>query len=121
MKTILVVEDNPLVRELIVSCLAKLPAHVRAVNSAEDAIDAIRNDGKPDLILIDVVLPQRSGSDLIRHLRAQDLTRDVLAVAVTVLADENAESALRAEGFNDVIAKPFDPQQFTAQVARWIK
>ncbi|MCH7737095.1 MAG: response regulator, partial [Chloroflexi bacterium] len=80
MKTVLVVEDNPLVRELIVSCLAKLSARVRAVSSAEDAIEALRNDGKPDLILIDVVLPRRSGSDLIRHLRNQDLTRDVPAV-----------------------------------------
>ena len=42
-------------------------------------------------------------------------------VAVTVLADEQAAHRLRAAGFNDVIAKPIDPEHFAAQVARWLK
>jgi len=121
MKSVLVIEDNPLVRELIVSCLARIQANIRAVNSAEEALDTIRHDGRPDLILSDVVLPQRSGSDLVKHLRGNEMTRDIPVVAVTVLADPKDELRLRADGFSDVIAKPIDPALFTARVARWIK
>ena len=121
MKTALVVEDNPLVRELILSCLAGMDVGTRSAKSAEEAIDSIRQEGKPDLILCDVLLPQRSGTDFIRHLRAHAPTRRIPVVAVTVLADEQAAHRLRAAGFNDVIAKPIDPEHFAAQVARWLK
>jgi CheY-like chemotaxis protein len=94
---------------------------VRVAKSAEDAVESMRRDGRPDLVLSDVVLPQRSGTDLIQHLRANPSTRSMKVVAVTTLADANTARRLRVAGFTDVIAKPIDPVHFAAQVARWMK
>lgn len=121
MKTILVIEDNTLVRELIGSCLQNLRAKVRCVTSAEEGLDVIRGGERPDLVLTDVVLPKRSGAEFVQHLRAHPATRSLRVVAVTVLGDGNSAQRLRAAGFNDVIAKPIDPAQFATQVAKWLK
>ena len=121
MKTILVVEDNALVRELIRSCLQSLRANLRCVTSAEEALEAIRSGLKPDLVLTDIVLPQRSGSELVQHLRSHPGTQNLPVIAVTVSGDETAIPQLKDKGFTDVIPKPIDPARFAAQVAQWLK
>ena len=121
MKNILVIEDNKLVRELIGSCLSKLRASVRSVTSAEEGLEVIRRGARPDLVLTDVVLPKRSGADLVQHLRAHAATRSMPVIAVTVLAGGTSAQQLKAMGFNDVISKPIDPARFAAQVAQWLK
>jgi CheY-like chemotaxis protein len=121
MKNILVIEDNALVRDLIGSCLAKLHVSVRSVTSAEEGLEAIRGVTRPDLVLTDIVLPKRSGAELVRHLRAHPSTKNMPVVAVTVLADESSALQLKSLGFNDVIPKPIDPARFAAQVAQWLK
>jgi CheY-like chemotaxis protein len=75
MNAILIVEDNALVRELIRTCLQSLHANLRCVTSAEDGLEAIRSGFKPDLILTDIVLPQRSGTELAKHLRSHQGTQ----------------------------------------------
>jgi len=120
MKSILVIEDNTLVRELIVSCLAQMPVNVHSVPTAESGIDYLRQNRKPDLILSDVLLPQRSGSEFVQHLRAFPATRDIPIVAVTVFGGQDDVKRLKASGFSGVIAKPIDPQKFATEVAQWL-
>jgi CheY-like chemotaxis protein len=120
MKNILLIEDNPLVRELILSCLGELAVKTRAVTSAEEAISAIREE-MPDLVVSDVMLPGRSGTDLIRHLRSYPSTQNLPVIAVTTLADSESETDLRGAGFTAVIPKPINPERFAAQVGRWLK
>lgn len=120
MKTILIIEDNTLVRELIGSCLQGLPAKLQCVASAEEGLDLIRSGKQPSLVLTDVVLPKRSGTDLVRHLRAHSKTKTMPIIAVTVLGDGNSAQHLKSIGFSDVIAKPIDPARFATQVALWL-
>jgi len=120
MKDVLVVEDNPLVREIILSCLSQLRARVRTTTTAEEAIVAIRAS-KPDLVLCDVLLPGRSGVDLIGHLRAHAMTRELPVIAVTTLSGADSANKLRAAGFTDVIGKPVDPVTFVAQIGKRLK
>lgn len=120
MKNLLLIEDNPLVRELMLSCLAELPIRIRAVTSAEAAITAMREE-MPDLILSDVMLPGRSGTDFIQHLRNTPSTKHLPVIAVTTLADAESETRLRAAGFTEIIAKPISPERFAVQVGKYLK
>lgn len=119
MKKILIVEDNPLVCELIMSSLRMLPHSVRAVRTAEEALDAMRAE-RPDLVLCDVLLPGRSGADLVRHIRNTG-AHDMKVVAVTTLAGRNDAAKLKASGFDGIITKPIDPATFAADVARRLR
>jgi CheY-like chemotaxis protein len=121
MKSVLVIEDNALVRELILSCLSKLPVKLRAVTSAEDAVASMRSEGLPDLVLSDVMLPERQGTDLVQHLRAHPATASLPVIAVTTVGEEDGGAHLRKLGFTDVIPKPIDPVNFATQVSRWLK
>lgn len=68
---ILIVEDDPVARRALVSLLRARGIESKAVESAEDALDALHQESEPGMVLIDIDLPGMSGLDLVRTLQAQ--------------------------------------------------
>jgi signal transduction histidine kinase len=114
-----VVEDEADTRELLVMALQQCGAEVTAFSSAPEALAAF-DDAAPDVLLSDIGMPGQDGYELIQSLRARGPGRrgDVPAAALTAYA--RAEDRLRAleAGFQTHLAKPVDPSELIATVAR---
>jgi phosphate regulon transcriptional regulator PhoB len=104
--TILVVEDEPAIQELI-SYNLELAGHqaLRAEN-AEQALDMVR-DALPDLVVLDWMLPGMSGIELARRLRSDKRTQGVPLIMLTARADERDKLQGLETGADDYLTKPF--------------
>ncbi|AKT37978.1 PAS domain S-box protein [Chondromyces crocatus] len=115
---ILVVDDEPDARELLVTMLERCGATVVAAASAAEALEAVGRM-RPDLLLADIAMPGEDGYSLIRKVRRlrQEQGSRTLAVALTAHArSEDRTRALRA-GFNMHVPKPIDPAELVAVIA----
>lgn len=113
--TILVVEDEPAILELV-ACNLELAGHrtLRA-GSAEQAMQMVR-DELPDLIVLDWMLPGISGVELARRLRSDKRTQAVPVIMLTARAEEQDKLTGLETGADDYITKPFSPRELNARV-----
>ena len=113
--TILVVEDEPAIQELI-SCNLELAGH-RALRaqSAEQALSMVRAE-LPDLVVLDWMLPGMSGPELTRRLRADRRTSAVPVIMLTARAEEPDKLVGLEIGADDYLTKPFSPRELNARV-----
>jgi DNA-binding response OmpR family regulator len=110
--TILVCDDEPPLRELVRAILGDRFAYVE-VSDGEAALAQTR-DVRPDLVILDVMLPRRNGLEVLTEIRRSPELADIPVVVVT--AWTHAESSALAAGANRVLGKPFDPDDLTAAV-----
>jgi two-component system phosphate regulon response regulator PhoB len=115
MASILVVEDEPAIQELVSYTCTSNGFLVRRADSAGEAEDAIRAE-LPDLILLDWMLPDRSGIDLLRSLRGQERTRTVPIIMLTAKGTEHDKVAGLDAGADDFVVKPFSPRELASRV-----
>jgi putative two-component system response regulator len=95
--------------------LLKQDYHIRAANSGERALHAADSDPRPDLILLDVMMPGMNGYEVL-HLRANGNTKNIPVIFITAMATaENEEFGLEL-GAVDYITKPFNPSIVLARV-----
>ena len=112
---ILVVEDEPAIRELVAVNLRHAGYLVDSVESAEAAREAIART-LPTLIVLDWMLPGESGIDLTKALRADARTRDVPIVVLTARAHEGDKLLGFERGADDYLTKPFSTRELVARV-----
>ncbi len=112
---ILVVEDEPAIRELVAVNLVHAGFRVDGVDSAEQARKAMAQ-ALPDLIVLDWMLPGESGIDLARALRSDARTREVPIVLLTARAHEGDKLLGFERGADDYVTKPFSPRELVARV-----
>jgi two-component system phosphate regulon response regulator PhoB len=115
MATILVVEDEPAIQELITLNLEQSGYSPLRANDAEQAIDLVR-DELPDLVLLDWMLPGMSGIEFARRLRADRRTQGVPIIMLTARAEEHDKLAGLETGADDYITKPFSPRELNARI-----
>lgn len=109
---VLVVEDDPNVIELLRLYLQKAGYEVLVAEDGSQAIAAYQ-DQKPDLVILDVMLPYLSGWEVCRQIRKEGETPVILLTA----RGESADKILGFElGADDYVVKPFDPQELLARV-----
>jgi putative two-component system response regulator len=113
--SILVVDDNDLNLALMRDLLASRGYHVVTALSADDAWQAIRSE-HPDLVLLDVIMPGRSGYDLCRQLKETPATRLIPVVMVTGLTDRDDRIRGKEAGADEFLTKPFFPEELFARV-----
>lgn len=113
--TILVVEDEPAIQELISYSLRQAKHTVSSTKNAEEAMKII-NDALPDLVLLDWMLPGMSGADFARMLRRAARTKDIPIIMLTARADESDKVAGLESGADDYITKPFSPRELLARI-----
>jgi DNA-binding response OmpR family regulator len=114
---VLVVEDDPPIRELLSFHLERAGMAVRALPSAREALSAI-GAWRPDVVLLDLMLPDGSGLDLCRQLREggpQGVSPPGL-IMVTALNEESDRVVGLEMGADDYITKPFSPRELVARV-----
>ena len=115
MTTILVVEDDRAIQELLHFWLQQSGYAVKQALSAEAALDSIR-DELPDAIILDWMLPKMSGLALAKQLRGDRRTRALPIILLTARADEPDKLAGLEHGADDYVTKPFSPKELLARI-----
>ncbi|VAW78851.1 Phosphate regulon transcriptional regulatory protein PhoB (SphR) [hydrothermal vent metagenome] len=115
MKRILVVEDEPAIREMLGFSLTKAGFRFEEAADAEQALLAIAAN-PPDLVLLDWMLPGMSGVDFARRLRAEELTAALPIILLTARAEENDRVRGLEVGADDYVTKPFSPRELIARI-----
>jgi DNA-binding response OmpR family regulator len=113
--SILVVEDEPDIRDLIVLHLAREGFRCRSVGTGVDALAEARA-ALPDLVVLDLLLPGLGGLDVCRRLRADSATATVPIIMLTAKSDEVDRVVGLELGADDYIVKPFSPKELVARV-----
>ena len=113
--TILIVEDETAISELIDITLIRNNHVTMCAGSAEEAIQLI-DEVLPDLALIDWMLPGISGVELIRRLRSNKRTQFIPIIMLTARAEESDKVTGLDKGADDYITKPFSPKELTARI-----
>jgi two-component system phosphate regulon response regulator PhoB len=112
---ILVVEDEPAIQELIAVNLEHAGHRVQRAHSAAEA-DALIREVRPDLILLDWMLPDVAGTVLARKLRADARSKDIPIIMLTARAQEVDKVEGLDAGADDYITKPFSPKELLARI-----
>jgi len=113
--TILVVEDEPAIQELIAYNLKQAGHQPLRADNAEQAMNLVQN-ALPDLVLLDWMLPGQSGIDFARRLRSDKRTRTVPIIMLTARTDEQDKLTGLDTGADDYITKPFSPRELNARI-----
>ena len=112
---VLVVEDEPDIRGLIVHHLTRDGFRCRTAGDAAEALAQLRA-GLPDLIVLDLMLPGANGLELTRRLRAEPAWARLPIIMLTAKADEVDRIVGLEMGADDYIVKPFSPKELLARV-----
>ena len=115
MPTILVVEDEPAIRELLRVNLVDAGYEVQEAEDAETAQDTLHRR-LPDLLLLDWMLPGQSGLAFARRLRGDTRTRDLPIIMLTARSDESDKVAGLEAWVDDYVTKPFSPRELKARI-----
>ncbi|MFN7751393.1 MAG: phosphate regulon transcriptional regulator PhoB [Pseudomonadota bacterium] len=113
--TVLIVEDEPAIQELLALTVRQAGHQPRLADSAEQALGLLR-EALPDLLLLDWMLPGQSGVELARRLRADRRTRELPIIMLTARADEHDKLAGLETGADDYVTKPFSPRELNARI-----
>ena len=113
--TILVVEDEPGIQEVLKFNLGQHGHDVLVAADADDAFDLLRGT-LPDLILLDWMLPGMSGIDFARRVRADHRLKAVPIIMLTARTDERDKVLGLDIGADDYITKPFSPRELMARI-----
>ena len=115
MAKILVADDDVDIRELVEFKLSTMGHEIVAVGDGAAAVEACRAD-KPDLAVLDVMMPGVSGLDAIRAIRADPALADLPVILLTARAQESDVETGFDSGADDYITKPFSPRELASRV-----
>ncbi len=117
---ILVVDDEPDITALVAYHLAKAGYRVSTAANGTDALKTA-TEQRPDVVVLDLMLPGLSGLDVLQALRKQEDTRDVGVIMLTARREEADRIRGLALGADDYLTKPFSPNELTLRVAAIIR
>jgi PAS domain S-box-containing protein len=110
---IVIVDDDPGARRVMIAALRAEGAEVREFGSANDAYDAV-TEWRADVLISDLAMPNEDGYSLIRRLR--ETGNPLPALAITAYVRPEDEARVREAGFQRHVAKPFDPEELVRAV-----
>ncbi|MBI3387910.1 MAG: response regulator [Deltaproteobacteria bacterium] len=117
---ILVIEDQPTEMKLAQQVLRAAGHAVGAAEAAEQAAEAIKAD-RPQIILLDMVLPGMDGLTLVRKLKTDPETRDIPIVAVTSYPEKYPKGELLAAGCDAYFSKPLSPRSLPQELTEIVE
>ena len=112
---VLIVEDEPPLVELLSYNLEKAGFQIHIARDGEEALLAVE-ERKPDLILLDWMLPYVSGIEICRRIRRNPETRNVPIIILTARGEEDDRIRGLEAGADDYVVKPFSPSELVARV-----
>jgi two-component system, OmpR family, phosphate regulon response regulator PhoB len=113
--TILVVEDEPAIQELVAYACQTNGFEVRRTDSVRSAREAVSGE-LPDLVLLDWMLPDRPGIELLRELRGQERTKALPVIMLTAKGNEADKVTGLDAGADDYVVKPFSPRELISRI-----
>ena len=114
-KQILIVEDEKPIRDMIAFGLRRAGFTVSEAEDCSEARSRIA-DSRPDLLLVDWMLPDQSGLELTRSIKRNKETQDLPVILLTARAEEQDKVAGLEGGADDYITKPFSPRELLARI-----
>ena len=102
---ILIADDNPQILELLEAYLEPLGVETLTAVDGDEALQTITTQ-RPDVLLLDIMMPRRSGYEVCRELKADDRYRDLPVIMVTALHEVGDQERARESGADDFITKP---------------
>src|SRR5439155_16219008 len=112
---ILVVEDDQDIAQLVARYLEKAGYTTQVLGSGRDALKAIGAQA-PDLVVLDLMLPQVDGLEVCRAVRMNDRTADIPIIMLTARGEESDRIVGLELGADDYLSKPFSPNELMARV-----
>jgi two-component system NtrC family sensor kinase len=117
---ILIVEDNREMAELMRNMLSPVRCQIQDARCGEDALELLRQEAEAgreiDLVLLDIMMPEMDGYEVIARLKADPLLRKTSVIMTTALDSINDKTLGLGMGADDYITKPFDPQELLARI-----
>ncbi len=118
-KKILIVEDNPDLSKVL-ELLLKSPYDTISANNGEEAVDMAVTE-VPDLIIMDLMMPEMNGFEAARLIRQVPKTRSIPILAITAGLSNRIEEECSRIGFEDFMAKPFTYEQLIPRIRKLLK
>jgi len=118
-KKVLIVEDNELNMKLFRDLLEAHQIDTVETNNGHEVLDLARNE-KPDLILMDIQLPEISGLEITKMLKDDEELTPIPVIAVTAFAMKGDEEKIREGGCEDYLSKPISVMDFIAVVQKYL-
>ncbi len=118
--TILVVDDEPVIRHILEGLLSLKGYKVESVSSGPLAIEKVQTS-PPDLILLDIMMPQMSGFEVCEHLKTDEKTQNIPIILVTALDSKEELAKGLDAGADDFLPKPFDNLELLARVRSMLR
>jgi DNA-binding response OmpR family regulator len=114
---ILIVDDEPNIRDLLTTSLRFAGFAVRAVGNGAQAISAVLEE-EPDLIILDVMLPDINGQAVCELIRQDPTMSDIKIICISGMVEEDKIAELRTAGADDFLHKPLDIDELIRRVCR---
>ncbi len=119
MKKILVVEDNPLIMELVKTLLISFGYEPTEASDGATALELCKKNSL-NLVLLDIQLPGIDGTEVLKILKENSDTREIPVIALTAHAMRGDEEKFLKVGFSAYVSKPIDIQRFKSVIAEFI-
>ncbi len=117
---ILVVDDEPDITALVAYHLARAGYRVSTATSGPEALKAAQEE-RPDVVVLDLMLPGVSGYEVLEELRKREATREVGVILLTARKEEADRIRGLSQGADDYLTKPFSPQELILRVAALLR
>jgi two-component system phosphate regulon response regulator PhoB len=115
MTRVLIVDDDPDIREMLEFKLVKMGFEVQTVADGEAGLSAA-SEVRPDVVLLDWMMPKVSGLEVCAQLRAMSKLQDVVVIMLTARCQEEDKQRGFAVGVDDYIMKPFTPRELVSRL-----
>jgi DNA-binding response OmpR family regulator len=112
---VLVIEDEKEIRDLVLYNLERAGYRVAVVADGDQGLERLFA-ARPDLLVLDLMLPGRNGLEILREVRGEPTTRDLPVIVLTARSTEMDKLLGFEHGADDYLTKPFSPRELTARV-----
>ncbi len=119
-KLVMLVDDSDVLRKITVFNLKKHGYEVVEATNGEEAIEKLSEGIKPDLMLLDIMMPKMDGFTVLKKLKEKDEWKDIPVIVLTAKGGEEDEKTAMSLGATMVMTKPFSPIQLIQEVKRVI-
>lgn len=117
-KTVLVVDDSPTMRQMVVFTLTSAGYQVVEAGNGKEAVGKVNGGAKPDLVVTDLNMPEMDGITLIKEIRKMPALKFTPILMLTTEASDDKKKAGQAAGATGWIVKPFNPEQMMAVIKK---
>ena len=115
-KRVLIVDDEPDVLRLVALRLKKSGYEILAASDGKEGFDIISSE-KPDLVLLDLRLPNMDGVDICKQVKNDEVLRHIPIILFTATSDIEVADKAKEAGANDYMVKPFEPDELLEKIS----